>query len=101
MNTQSVRVREDAEKRFKRKTEEVALASRAAADYAAAHQGALANMARLKALRMERDSVGTPVPAAAIPPAGPLVTKRVRPATSAPRQKRATTRARATSRPPM
>lgn len=40
MSTRAVRVREDAETRFKRKSEDVALASRAAADYAAAHQGA-------------------------------------------------------------
>ncbi|MDC7784732.1 hypothetical protein PQJ75_00505 [Rhodoplanes sp. TEM] len=61
MNTRSVRAREDAETRFKRKTEEVVLASRAAADYAAAHKAALANMERLKALRAARDAGATPV----------------------------------------
>lgn len=56
MSTRSVRAREDAETRFKRKAEEVVLASRAAADYAAAHKAALANMERLKALRAARDA---------------------------------------------
>ncbi|MBK5958495.1 hypothetical protein CCR97_09785 [Rhodoplanes elegans] len=93
-------MREDAEKRFKRKAEDVALASRAAADYAAAHQGALVNMARLKALRIARDagavlaSAPVPVPAPAI--AAPRA-KRARPAPLGHRLKRVSTSERATS----
>lgn len=101
MSTRAVRVREDAEKRFKRKTEDVALASRAAADYAAAHQGALTNMARLKALRMARDTgaaaTKTPAPA---PKRGAPAAPRATPARPAPlghRRKRVTPSERATS----
>ncbi|MFL9828690.1 hypothetical protein [Rhodoplanes sp. SY1] len=97
MSTRAVRVREDAEKRFKRKTEDVAHASRAAADYAAAHQGALTNMARLKALRMARD---TGAAATKTPAPAPKMVARATPARPAPlghRRKRASPSERATS----